>query len=302
MPRLSSSYGASLALFALVAAAVAVAVMAAPASAATILDKSITVEIRADGSVVERTQLAVRLDSAQDFGSWSPYPIYLDENRKLVDLKAYATEPGGRVVKVGRKGLDTAEVTADFEIHSSSKLRTVEIPAVPVGSVFTLDYQVEEKPYFPSGQIRLGTAGDRIERLRVEVKGAPASAGWRWRLDGSKDGFKVEESPGRLLVTASGLPAVTAPEHAPEALGPVLRYAWGPLATWPGVGRWYQGLVAGVPHGAAPLRRRRRRSPAGSPAGARRSRRSPLSPGRTCATWRSRWASAATGRRRRRTP
>jgi hypothetical protein len=252
MPRLSSSYGASLALFALVA----VAVIGAPASAATILDKSIAVEIRADGSVVERTQLAVRLDSAQDFGAWSPYPIYLDENRKLVDLKAYATEPGGRVVKVGRKGLDTAEVTAEFEIHSSSKLRTVEIPAVPVGSVFTLDYQVEEKPYFPSGQIHLGTAGDRIERLRVEVKGAPASAGWRWRLDGSKDGLKVEESPGRLLVTASGLPAVTATEHAPEALGPVLRYAWGPLATWPGVGRWYQGLVAGVPHGAAPLRRK----------------------------------------------
>ncbi len=248
MPRAWSSSGASLALLVLSTG------WAAPAAAATILDKSVTVVVRADGSVAERTQLAVRLDSARDLRAWSPYPIYLDENRKLVDLKAYATQPDGRVVKVGRKGLDTAEVTADFEIHSSSKFRTVEIPAVPVGSVFSLDYEVEEKPYFPSGHVSLGTAGDRIEHLRVEVKGAPD--GWRWRLDGSKDGFKVEESPGRLLVTASGLPAVEPPEHAPESLGPVLRYAWGPLATWPGVGHWYQGLVAGVPHGTPAVRRK----------------------------------------------
>ncbi|HEV7516160.1 MAG TPA: DUF3857 domain-containing protein, partial [Thermoanaerobaculia bacterium] len=257
MPKTSSSSGISRTLFAALFALAAVAVIATPASAATILDKSITILIRADGSVAERTQLAVRLDSAKDLGSWSPYPIYLDENRKLVDLKASATEPSGKVVKVGRKGLDTAEVAADFEIHSSSKLRTVEIPAVPVGSVFTLDYEVEEKPYFPSGHVRLGGTGDRTERLRIEVGGAGAALpGWRWRLDGPRDGIHAEEAPGRVVVTASDLPAVTPPDHSPESLGPVLRYSWGPISTWPGVGRWYQGLLAAVPHGAAPLRKK----------------------------------------------
>jgi transglutaminase-like putative cysteine protease len=250
MPRAWSSYGASLTL---------ILAVAAPAAAATILDKSITIEIRGDGSVAERTQLAVRLDSPKDLGAWSPYPIFLDLNRKLVDLKAFATQPDGKVVKVGRRGLDTAEVTADFEIHSSSQVRTVEIPAVPVGSVFHLDYQVEEKPYFPAGRIHLGTHGDRIERLRVEIRGAPATpanTSWRWRLDGSKEGLTVEESPGRVLVTASGLPAVEPPEHSPESLGPVLRYAWGPQATWAGIGRWYGELVASVPHGTPALRKK----------------------------------------------
>jgi hypothetical protein len=245
MPRVWSSSAASLTL---------ILALAGPAAAATILDHSITIEIRGDGSVAEHTQLAVRLDSPKDLGSWSPYPIFLDLNRKLVDLKAFATQPDGKVVKVGRKGLDTAEVTADFEIHSSSQVRTVEIPAVPVGSVFHLDYRVEEKPYFPAGRIPLGTFGDRIEHLRVEIKGA--NAGWRWRLDGAKEGLTVEESPGRIVVTASGLPAVDPPEHAPESLGPVLRYAWGPAATWPGVGRWYGDLVASVPHGTPALRKK----------------------------------------------
>jgi uncharacterized protein DUF3857 len=262
MPSLSSSSGASRARRAALAtpilAIVALAVSGArPAAAATILDRSTTFVLQPDGSVAEHVQLAVRLESAQDLADWSPYPIYLDDNRKLVDLKASATQPDGKVVKVGRKGLDTAEVADSFELHSSAKLRTVEIPAVPPGSVFHLDYQIEEKPYFPARSVDLGPRSDRIERLRVEVRGAAGSPpGWRWRIDGSRDGLHVEESAGGIVVTASELPAVKPPEHAPERLGPVLRYGWGPAGSWSEIGRWYQGLVRELPRGSAAIRQK----------------------------------------------
>ncbi|HTQ80053.1 MAG TPA: DUF3857 domain-containing protein, partial [Thermoanaerobaculia bacterium] len=181
------------AVFTVLAAAAAAAAGERAATAATILSSSKTYTVQPDGGVNEHVQLAVRLDTANDLAAWSPYSIVLDENRKLLDLKASATQPDGKVIKVGRKDLDTAEVAQSYEIHSSAKLRTVEIPAVPPGSVFNLEYEVAERPYFPARSLSLGPERDRIERLRVEVRGAPAG-GWRWRLDGSRDGLTVEES------------------------------------------------------------------------------------------------------------
>ncbi|HEV7518177.1 MAG TPA: hypothetical protein VGR07_17910 [Thermoanaerobaculia bacterium] len=247
----SSSYGARRVLLAAAATVAGVAGVATvalapavPAAAAVILDQAVTVAVRADGSVAEHTRLAVRLYTARDLAAWSPYPIDLDENRKLASLNTYVTEPGGRVVQVVRRG-------------EPQKLRALEIPVVLPGSVFTLDYEVEEKPHFPSGSIRLGGTGDRIEQLRVEVKGeAAALPGWRWRLDGPRDGLHVEESPGRVVITASGLPAIRPPENSPESLGPVLRYSWGAVSTWQGIGHWYQGLLAAMPHGTPAVRQK----------------------------------------------
>ena len=80
-------------LVALLAAASGMAPV--PATAATVLERAVDVEIRPDGSVSERTHLRVRLDGPNDFGHWSPYPVYLDQNRTLERLEASATGPDG---------------------------------------------------------------------------------------------------------------------------------------------------------------------------------------------------------------
>jgi hypothetical protein len=126
---------------------VAWAAFAGPAArAATVLERSVTVEIQPDGGAVERNLFVVRLDTPGDFLNWSPFAIGLDENRTLLDVEAAATLPDGKVVKVGRKGLDTAEVSGQGELHSSRKLRTVDFPAVPVGSTLRVDFQVAVRP------------------------------------------------------------------------------------------------------------------------------------------------------------
>lgn len=236
--------------------------LAAPLPAATILERSVTVEIRPDGSVTEKTRLRVRLDTESDLASWSPYPVYLDQHRTLESLAATATRPDGEVLKVARRALDTVEHAASYELHSSRKFRTVTFPDVPAGSVLALDFEVRERPYFPSGLEPLAWS-DPTESLRVEIRGA--GAGWRWRLDGKLAGLEVQEIPGGVVVTGRNLPRISPPDLAPDsaANGAVLRYAWGDLQDWEGVGRWYDRLVAEVPRNAAAVRDKARELTAG---------------------------------------
>lgn len=244
---------------------------AAPLTAATVLEKSIDVEIRSAG-VAERTHLRVRLDNPRDLSNWSPYPIPLDENREIGDLAGSVTRPDGKTLKVSRRDLDTHQVAGEGSLHSSLVIRTVAFPAVPVGSVLTLDYEVREHPYFPAGQIALGSS-EPIESLRIAVHGAglagTAGTGWRYRIDGSMPGLTVQEIPGGVTVTGSKLPGLNAPEKAPglAAEGAMLRYAWGEAASWEAVGRWYEGLLTPVPRGAEAVRSKARELTAGIGAG-----------------------------------
>ncbi len=233
----------------------------APLHAATILEKSIDVEIRPDG-VTERTHLRVRLDNARDFANWSPYPIALDENREMGDLTASAIQPDGKTLKVSRRDLDTHQVAGEGNLHSSLAVRTVTFPAVPVGSVLALDYEVRERPYFPAGQLALGSS-EPIESLRVAVHGG--GAGWRYHMDGTMPGITVQESPGGVTVTGAKLPGLNPPDKAPglAAEGAMLRYAWGDAGGWDGVGRWFEGLLTPVPRGAEPVRAKARELVAG---------------------------------------
>lgn len=259
MPRLLPWSAVSL------AAALACAL---PVRGATILERSVTVEIRPDGTVDEREVLRVRLDAEADFDSWSPHHVYLDENRTLQSLSASVVKPDGKKVDLGRRDLDTVEAVGSGELHSSRKFRTVSFPRVPVGSVLQVDSTVRERPYFPAGSIYLASDDDSIESLRIEVRGA--GAGWRFRVDGTLPGLDVRETAGGVTLSAHGLPRQNPPDLAPDdaAQGAVLRYAWGAkdavsAAGWEGVGRWYDRLVADVPRDAAPVRAKAKELTAG---------------------------------------
>jgi hypothetical protein len=233
--------------------------LAIPARGATVLERTVSIDIQGDGSVVERERLRVRLDTDRDLESWSPYVIYLDVNRELESMSASVTRPDGRTESVARRAQDTHEIVAPGEVHSSRKLRSVTFPAAPVGSVLTIEHQVREKPWFPAGEVYLGSSS-ATESLRVEVKGG--GAGWRWRLDGpvsgNAPGLETREIPGGVEVVGRSMPRLSPPDLAPTGTGAVLRYAWGEGGTWEAVGGWYERLVAGVPMGAAPVRDRAR--------------------------------------------
>jgi transglutaminase-like putative cysteine protease len=235
---------------------------AAPLPAATLLERSLDIEIRPDGSVAERTRLRVRLDTEKDLAAWSRFPIYLDQHRTLESLSATATRPDGRVLTVARRALDTVEHAAESELHSSRTFRIVTFPEVPVGSVFAVEHEVRERPYFPSGLVRLAWS-EPTESLRVAVHGA--GSGWRWRLDGRLAGLEVRETPDVVVVTGRNLPRIAPPDLAPDSAddGAILRYGWGEVRSWQDVGRWYDRLVSEVPRSSAAVRAKARELTAG---------------------------------------
>jgi hypothetical protein len=225
---------------------------AVPATAATILEKSIDVEIRADGGTVERSSLQVRMDAAADLAAWSPYAVYFDENRTIESLVAYATTPDGRTL---RGELGTTDLEGQGELRSSSKIRTVRFPALPAGSVLTVETMAKQRSDFHADGISLVTEKAPIERLRVAVRGG--GRGWRWRLEGSRKGLAVQESAGGVVVTGTSLPALKKERFAPgdRSRGAVLRFAWGEETTWAQVGEWYERLIASLPMDSAAVRR-----------------------------------------------
>ncbi|MEM7351375.1 MAG: transglutaminase domain-containing protein [Acidobacteriota bacterium] len=242
MPRAWFWFAASLAIL-----------IVAPLEAATELERRVTVDIRPDGTVREYTRLKVRMDSVSDPQAWGDFPIYLDDHRTLEHLEAYALRPDGERVKVRRKDQDTLEYSGESVLHGSAFYRLVQFPGVQVGWVLVLDYAVRIEPYYPADRIFLRST-ESIEQLEIIVRGGGAS--WRWRIDGSTDGFEITESAGGVTVRGRDVAPYAAPALAPDhtALGPILRYAWSDDPSWEGVGRWYSELLRTVPRGAAPVR------------------------------------------------
>jgi hypothetical protein len=276
MPR-RSCWRAGSALAAVLAAS-AGAGAAAPLSGATLLRKSVEVEVRADGSVAERTQLEVRLDEAADHAAWSPFPIWFDDHHELGRLSAWVRRADGAVEQLRRQDFDTVDLAGGETLHTSDKVRLVRFPPAPVGAVLGLEYERTDHPYFPAGLVPLGAHGAAISQLSVRVRhpgwgaGGGAAAGWRWSIQGPAEGLHVSEAPGELLITAAGLPRPPRLEHAPTEVrdGPALHYAWGEPASWEAVGRWYDDLARGLPREHAEVRQAARQlveAPAGGGAG-----------------------------------
>lgn len=250
MPRPSCWLASSLVALA------ALAATAAPAGAATVVEKSISLDLT--GEVVrERVRLKVRIDDREDLADWSSYTVGLDQNRELVHLAASTLAPGGRATRVPDKDMDWVEWAGDGILHSSERLRVVRFPALSPGSVLSVEHEVESRPYFPAAVLPLREE-DPVESLRVEVR-APRGP-WRWTIAGDREGVEVEETPDGLVLTAAGLAAPDELELAPSAagLGPTLHLSWGGGEGWDGVGAWFLDLSRSVPRAAEPVRRRAR--------------------------------------------
>ncbi len=267
MPRLSSSSAArprrgwafaspsalSVSITAAIAAVCAlISLGAAPARAATVLERTVVVEVRPDGSMRTSEKLRVRLEAAEDYAAWSPYPVGYDENARIERLEARTIRPDGKVVEAGRKDLDTAEVSSAGVLHSAVKVRTVTFPTAPVGSTLEVESAIVEQPYYPGGLIDLSPGRDRTTALSVEVRGA--GPGFRFNVSGPSAGLSIEPTAGGVRIVGRDLPADRALDSAPTDPGPTLRFAWGGTPDWKGVAAWWAGLLRSVPRGSPEVR------------------------------------------------
>lgn len=223
-----------------------------PARGATVLERTVGVEVRLDGSMRTTEKIRVRLEAAEDFTAWSPYSVGYDENARIEKLEARTFRPDGKVIEAGKKDVDTAEVSSAGVLHSAVKVRSVTFPAGPVGSMLEVESATVEQPYFPGGLIYLSPGRDRTTALSVEVHGA--GPGFRFHISGPTAGLQIEPIAGGVRVTGHDLPADRTLDSAPTNPGPTLRFAWGGTSDWSGIAAWWAGLLRAVPRGAPGVR------------------------------------------------
>ncbi len=224
------------------------AALAAAAQAATVQEQKAAVSIGGDGVVREHHSLKVRLENAADLRRWARYPIYVDDNRKVVSVAAFALLPDGERLKVKRRDRDVSETLGSSYVDSAA-YHLLSFPGLVEGAVLEVAYELEIEPYYPAGQIVL--RGDEpITNLEVRIEGGGES--WRWRLDGPTDGLEVEELAGGVRVTGADLEAVDPPRLSPAgaAVWPTLRYSWGGDGTWDHVAAWYLDLLSSLARAA----------------------------------------------------
>nr|HRC88325.1 hypothetical protein [Thermoanaerobaculia bacterium] len=127
------------------------ALAAAPAGAATQLERTLVHTRTPAGEVLESTRLKVRLETAEDLDSWQSYAVYLDEHRQLESLTARVTLASGEAMPRRRIKEDTLAVPGLGELHSSAKYRTLTFGALDLGSVVEIEQVVRVAPYYPAG-------------------------------------------------------------------------------------------------------------------------------------------------------
>lgn len=260
MPVRSSSFRASVSLLALIWLGSVPGVLPSPASAATLVDREVRHEIRADGTILEHTRLRVRLETRADLSAWSEYAIYLDEHRELEEIEARVVPAGGgSPTELKKKDQDEMEAAGPGELHSSARYHVLRFPPrlLEPGALLEVVHRVRVAPYFPGGAVALVSGDDPVASLSIEITGAPE--GFRWHVDGADLEVRVTETASGLRLAAEDLEPPDALAHAPAGSAePVLRYAWGPATSWSEIGRWYRGLTDALPPPAEAVRARAR--------------------------------------------
>lgn len=233
---------------------------------ARVLEHQVAVEVDATGKVAERWRLRVLIETLEDAADWQRFPIYLDDNRRLLSLEGAVTSAGGERVKIGRKEQDLVQAAGGGVLHSSARYQVVSPPGLKPGDVFELSYAVEGEPYWPGGVLPLVLANEATDKIELSLRVNPAAGALHHRLDGPSEGLTFEGDAQRLVLRGS-LPK---PEPLPELAGggtvvhPLLRWSFGEKASWEKIGGWYSGLLAGVPQGSPEVAKLARELTAGA--------------------------------------
>jgi hypothetical protein len=236
------------------------------AAEARVLEHQVAVEVDAAGKVSERWRLRVLIETVEDASDWQRFPIYLDDNRRLVSLDGAVVQAGGERVKVGRKEQDLVQAAGGGILHSSARYQVVSPPGLMPGATLELSFAVEGEPYWPGGLLPLVLADEATDRIELSLRAHPAAGALHHRLDGPREGLTFEGDAQRLVVRGS-LPK---PEPLPELAGggtvvyPLLRWSFGEKASWESVGGWYSGLLQAVPQGSPEVARLARELTAGA--------------------------------------
>ena len=219
--------------------------LAGPAAAESVRERAISIRVDAAGVLHETTRLVVHMSHADDLAAWGAYRLYLDTNRELISIQVEVTTADGAVRVLGEAAVEERDATGRGVLHGSQRVLSVALAPLAVGDTVAISHRIRFAPYFPASHVNVRGSG-AIDRLHVAVTSETGPL--RWHLTGVRDDLMVTETQEGVTVAASDLPGLARHDHLPRDAGRArLAFAWGELATWSDVGRWYRQAIDDLP-------------------------------------------------------
>lgn len=212
-----------------------------PASAATIVERIIDLEI-SGRSVTERLEMVVSIDEPGDTTAWSKYVFIDDEDIELLSCNASVVGADGAVVRTVRERDYRRETSVGTGLHSSAAATTIPFGPLSVGNRVRIELVRRRAPIFSAHAVVLG-ADEPQQSLAVRVRGGHPHL--RWSLQACEDLVVASETESGLVVSGTDIPAEQHPDYAPDddSALPMLRLAWNEDPSWAAVGSWFTELV-----------------------------------------------------------
>jgi hypothetical protein len=230
---------------------VATLVVGGPASAATIVQRTLDLDATA-GRLVEHRHMTVLITENGDRDSWGLIPIYVNDHVTL-DRWAISVHPagGGKPVEVRKRDLMEQSATS-WELYSSGRVLVADLPPLSIGD--RIEYSVTRTfdPLYGDDWHPI-LRSDPQDSLRITLKGGPQL---RWTLRRAGDLVTVTESDIGIVVEGSNLPARSAPDLAADTYtgAPSLWFSWDAADTWAEVAAWYADITADLERGSESIR------------------------------------------------
>jgi transglutaminase-like putative cysteine protease len=190
--------------------------------------------------------------------------VYFNPGRKIASLRGWCVPALGKDYEVKDKDAIEMSATQGFEVFSDVKYRVLRVPAPDPGNIVGYEYEVEERPYFLQDIWRFQEK-DPVRESHYSLQLPP---GWVFRSSWlSHAEVKPDETNKNVLQwTVTDVQGIRPEKDMPpwEGLAGQMVVSFFPsggtsqkneLASWEGMGSWYESLISGQMNTSEPIQR-----------------------------------------------
>lgn len=218
--------------------------------AVILLDETQTT-VQGNGQIYTRHRMAIRLlrpEATEDYGG---VDVNFDKDTKILSLKAWTIEPGGKVIAVGEKDALEHGFLSDLE-YDDVKVKALAFPDANPGRVVGYEYVQRNRPYvFENDWWFQDQSPVRTARLILKIP-----AGWEFTDNWFNHPALAPQNPeaGKYVWELDDLPGVPIEPQMPPWVAvagwvglkyfpsdPKLRAK--SSGSWTDVGLWYDSLT-----------------------------------------------------------
>ncbi|MBS1816017.1 MAG: DUF3857 and transglutaminase domain-containing protein [Acidobacteria bacterium] len=224
-----------------------------PKTSAVILLNDEQFTVNAQGETIKHVRTVWKLLRPKARKDISEVAVgYRRTRDKLVSMRAWSIGPDGKQYSLEDKDMREADPEGGYELYSDYRIRYAMAPAVDVGSIVALEYEITSHP-FVSDFIWYAQDNYPIRQQRLLLT-LPEGSTYKssWRGEAPVEARNLEH--GKTVWEMSDVPAVDV-EDVPMSPSPRtlmsrldihytgLSPAFTTEGTWSGIGKWYEQLA-----------------------------------------------------------